>query len=142
MLSTPEAQCIGRHTFYFALRYRNAATPDGEGFAVIEKHRHPAWVVPQRFDFEAVNPLAFLESLPQAVRLSVVKPAEAGDGVVVRLYNIGEDQADVSLPLPKNVTQAGLCNLAETWQADLPQADGQIKFPVRAGQIVSIYLKC
>ncbi|MDL2294801.1 hypothetical protein LJC60_09290 [Ruminococcaceae bacterium OttesenSCG-928-D13] len=141
-IATPEAQCLGRHRFAFSARWQDGGWRNSNAFAVMEKHRLPAFLSPQRTGFDCPNPLGFLEALPGQVRISAVKPAEAGDGVIARFYNLDTEPVAFTLPMPQGASAAGLCNLAESWQADLAPKDGRLSRTMNGCEIQSLYLKC
>ena len=90
-IATPEAQCLGRHVFEYALRF------DGE-------HLSDAALVragqDYRTDFLAGDPFEAPFELEGDVVLSCLKGAEDGSGVVLRVFNPNDLPETVLLSAP------------------------------------------
>jgi alpha-mannosidase len=85
---------------------------------------------------------AFVETIPGTFVVSAVKQAEDGRGWLVRGYNITGEAVTVTLKPWKPYNKVELVNLAEEKQAALKtDENGQVTFPVRAHEIVSIRFK-
>ena len=82
---------------------------------------------------------SFVETTPEAFVVSAVKQAEAGQGWLVRGYNLTGESIEVTLKPWKPFTKVELVNLAEEKQAALkPDKTGSVTFPVRGHAIVSV----
>lgn len=140
-IATPGAQCRGTHVFHFAAQYHDGTWREANSFALLERHRLPPFIAncfPAGFAAPE-NPLAFLDELPEGICVSAVKPAENGDGIVLRLYSTAEQAKEVCFSLPPRVSEAFLCNLAEQSPQTVPLDEtGKIRLPIRPWQIVTI----
>jgi alpha-mannosidase len=94
-LATPGAQCLGQHTFRYAL------VPHSGNYLTAQREAHAfnaplrsACIVPGARDLtareedDALAPSgSFVQVSPAAVVLTAIKPPEQGTGLVVRIYN-------------------------------------------------------
>ncbi|HHV44048.1 MAG TPA: alpha-mannosidase [Firmicutes bacterium] len=132
----------GRHRIRFAL-YPYAGSFD------------PARVTRMAYDFNL--PLAaektdvhggsfskvysFLSLEPENVMISALKLAEDGQGVVLRLYETAGVAGDARIQLAFPVQEAYLCDFFERKGASLDVEDNQVRVPLKAHEVVTIYLK-
>ncbi len=134
-IATPEAQCIGKHTFRYSITYGNQGIEQTERFL----HAPTLRQIWGKSVTAKVNPLAFISSLPFEIRVSACKVAEDGDGVILRLYNIG-DERSLSIPLP-HINSAYLTNLCEENQQQLPIKNEALSLSIKHGEIITLRLK-
>jgi len=143
-IETPDAQCIGKYEFSFSLAYHNGSWRDGAYFGVMEKQRHPSYLLPMYYGWESnvgkLNPLAFLNQLPKEVRISAIKIAENGKGIILRLFHIGKEAKECSLELPGIIQKVEKVNLSEEWINDIPMQEQQITFHIQPSEIVTLQL--
>ena len=144
-LPTPEAQCLGRHVFEYAL-----APHAGDWRAVFPQARafnSPLRAVPQggcALTVEAqegdLPPAAsFLEIEPPSLTLSALKPAEDGQGFILRFWNTAEELVEGRLRLGSPWQRAWRANLDEEHREELQAAaDGWLHLAVRGREIVSL----
>ncbi|MGC9530626.1 MAG: alpha-mannosidase [Candidatus Bipolaricaulaceae bacterium] len=140
----PDAQCPGRHRFQCAVLLYEPGQAGADLLQAAQAFRAPpigAWVpaagpVGIRLPQEA----ALLEVEPPDLVLSSIKPAEDGEGIVVRLYNPGPDKVHGSLRPLFPLAGARHLRLDETPVDELPYAAGQVRFTAQAGRIVTIGL--
>jgi alpha-mannosidase len=142
-LPTPAAQCLGPHTFAYALALTSASwrtlPPIAHAFSS-ELHAH---ITPCAEG--ALPPSAsIVEVSPNSVVISTLKGAENGDGAILRLYNEGdqEETARVALLVPARSVE--LTDLDERpggdrlWEGP-PRAEFSLTIPARG--IVSARLR-
>lgn len=144
-LPTPGAQCPGRHTFRLALRPFGPTDGAGALYRAAER-----WSVPLRA--QAVQgaargpatpaaPLG-LQVDPPAVVLSAFKSAEDGHGIVVRVFNSGDEPCVASLTTRLPVRSASRCDLEERDGSAVPvDRDGVLRLPLATGQIATVRLR-
>ena len=137
-IETPKAQCQGEYTFRFSIAYHEGSWRDRNWFGRMDQVLHPAWTAPKTEVPE--NPLAFLSTLPGNVRLSALKKAEDQKGLILRLYQIGEQEETVRLVLPEIVSGVDRVNLAEEFQKVLPLEQGILTFSIRPAEILTLRL--
>jgi len=140
-VATPAAQCIGRQKFELAFEPRAAAPTAGELMASARAHNIPPVVRIARVGAGAA-PLtrAFLrlERHSGDVTLSALKQAEDRASTIVRLFNPGEGEADVTVRIDQQIASAFAVNLLEERQAALPIDDRGIRLRFTPKQIQTI----
>lgn len=135
---TPEAQCLGKHTFRVGVLYPKAGD---NPYGWSDRIAHPP-VVQQVFAVEGKvtpeNPLAFLSQLPENVRLSACKPSEDEKGVAIRLFCLGEKESSFTLTgLP--FEKAYLCDLREENRVPADYQEGVLNLTLAGGEIQTLY---
>lgn len=145
----PEAQCLGEHTFEYAVYphagdwravYRAAYTfraplylrraDEHEGYIPYEvwldesPEEHPATAMaamlkPPDRTGHLPAELSFLSLTPAELVLSAVKRSEAGDSLVVRFYNPTPESVQATLRLFRPIRRAQAVNLNEEPQTEL-----------------------
>jgi mannosylglycerate hydrolase len=137
-VSTPAAQCLGRHRFELAFEPHGPAPLAGELMASARAHNIQPRVGIARCS-SGGGPLtrSFLHVERRAgdVVLSALKQAEDRSSVIVRLFNPGDVEAQAVLALDAQVDKAFAINLLEERQTELPVQDGRIVVRLRPRQI-------
>lgn len=124
-------------------RFRYALLPHNEPFSVPAVVR-PAYElnVPlqaRTIAASATAPQSGLALEGDSLVLEVVKWAEEGEALVLRLYDAGKQATRASVQLPAGVRQVFLANLLEEAQTELPwEAGHRVSFPVGPLQIVTL----
>jgi alpha-mannosidase len=147
MLRTPEAQGIGTHVFEYALVPHQGSWYGDDALALCEAQAFEAPLRALATDQHAGRLPAdwsFVRVAPAGVVLSMVKRAERGDGVVVRLYNTREVslRAVVTFGLPL----AEICTTdldeepltAEPEASRLDAVGGSVMCELRPGEIKTL----
>ncbi len=88
------------------------------------------------------NQASFAQVDPPGVRLSAVKRAEDGEGVILRLYDLeGRDQtATVTLPLV-TIEEVHVTNPVEETIRELPSNAHAVQVPISASAVTTVRLK-
>ncbi|MEO0635538.1 MAG: glycoside hydrolase family 38 C-terminal domain-containing protein [Pseudomonadota bacterium] len=76
-----------------------------------------------------------------AVIVETIKPAEDGDGLIVRVFENRGSPASSQLTFSKTVLGAERVNFLERWTEDLPVADGWIDLELQPFEIVSLRVR-
>lgn len=143
---TPEAQCLGEHSFHYAIYPHRGDASEEKTHAQAMSHNLRPRVVqtaPQRGNLP--DELAFLslrsDETSHAFRLTAVKRAEAGDGVIVRFFNTLDRPARGELAAwwPQ-ITRVVKTNLNEEEQEELACEDGRVSVAARPKEIVTLKL--
>ncbi|MFQ5812950.1 MAG: alpha-mannosidase [Anaerolineae bacterium] len=139
----PGAQCLGAHTFRYAL------VPYGGD------RETPGWLstFPQAYAFNAPmravvaephdGPLpaamSFIEVSPTSVIISAIKLAEEGDGLIVRVWNVAPASVEARLALNLPFSRAFLTDLNERSSEELdPDADNVVRLSLRPRQVKTV----
>jgi mannosylglycerate hydrolase len=139
-LPTPGAQCLGAHTFEYAL------APHGGGWenACAQAHAFnaPLRAVAAPASNGPLPPsLSFVQVEPPAFVLTAIKRAEDGRGLIGRGYNVGRRTCEVTLRLARPLRRATRVNLNEEPQEALKVSGGAVRLTARARQIVTVKLE-
>jgi mannosylglycerate hydrolase len=146
-LPTPQAQCLGVHTFRLGLRPYRPDAGRGQLYRAAERFSTPLRGVAVQGERRPAHPARTgLTVEPADVVLSAVKTAEDGDGVVVRVFNSSDEPVTAQLQPRFYFCSARRCDLEER---DLEERDleelvvgpgGRIRFPLAGGQIATVRL--
>ena len=141
-IETEEAQCIGNHSFDFCVVYHPNRT--AEAFDVIERFRCPVYTQSLKSGCRSLlaeeHTGSFMNKLPKGVQLSALKISERQDGVILRIYSILDNGQEVVLPVLPGMDKIYMANLAEEKQKKLEVRNGEIRFDIKPGQIITLYI--
>lgn len=143
---TPEAQCLGSHTFEYAIYPHGSdlhlANPHFESdrhtlkYRAVQTNAHPG-PLPDEFSF-----LFWVTEEPEgALKLSALKQSEDGEGIIIRFYNGHEQKAKANLKIAGQIEKAWRTNLNEEHESDLPVKDDTIHITANGKEIVTIKVK-
>ncbi len=144
---TPEAQCLGEHAFHYAIYpHRGDASAEKTHAQAMSHNLRPRVVqtTPQRGNLP--DELAFLslrsDESSHAFRLTAVKRAESGDGVIVRFFNTLDRPVRGELTAWwQQVSRVLRTNLNEEVQEELGCDGGRILVTARPKEIVTLKLE-
>ncbi|MCI0478370.1 MAG: glycosyl hydrolase-related protein, partial [Anaerolineales bacterium] len=139
--ATPGAQCLGAHTFHYALVPYSGewldALPQAAAFnaplraIVTELH---AGNLPSRQSFVSV--------MPSAVCVSAIKSAEEGQGLIVRVWNTAAEPLDATVRVNVPFVRAQRVDLSERVVESLtPDAEGALHLRLRPKQIETLLVQ-
>lgn len=84
----------------------------------------------------------WLEVSGEGVVPTYVKPAEDGDGLIVRLHNLTEREVPVTVRLPEaGIERAFRTNILEENISEIPLSDGEIQVRIEAGQLATLRIR-
>ncbi len=137
---TPEAQCLGRHRFELGI-YTYAGRWE-EAQVLEAAHSFAAPPIGVRLTELKAGRLPTESSLfslePAGLVLSVVKPAEDGDGIIVRVYNPTAKPLAGTLKAGWRISRAEIVGLDETPQGKIPTTPQGVPIAVKSGEIKTI----
>ncbi|MEJ2749193.1 MAG: glycoside hydrolase family 38 C-terminal domain-containing protein, partial [Anaerolineae bacterium] len=143
---TPEAQCLGAHTFEYAIYPHGSdlrlANPHFEAdrhtlkYRAVQTTAHPGRL-PDEFSF-----LSWVAEEPEgAFKLSALKQSEDGEGIIIRFYNAHEQPVKAHLKIAGQIERAWRTNLNEEPESEFPVKDGTIRLAAKSKEIVTIKVK-
>jgi alpha-mannosidase len=138
-LQVPDAQCPGRHTFEYAL-----IPHEGDwrkAFAQAHRFRLPMQARAATGEGSLPPRGSLLEVSPQSVRLSGLKFAEGGSGVIVRLYNIDDRPVRARVRLNEPHEGVKLVTLDERPIRQAPVRNGRVDLRLKRNEIVSLLFR-
>ncbi len=161
----PEAQCLGRHTFEYALlphsgdweQVYQEAYDYGAPLRLIRGDEHEGYD-PRDWGLEPLEnslhmkdiprtgelpgQLSFLSIQPAALVLSAVKRSERSEGLIVRFYNVTAEPVTAKVKLFRPVAEAFRVNLNEEQIEPLRVGpEGAVSLPVKGKEVVTLELR-
>ena len=140
-LATPEAQCQGTSAFDYALiphsgDWRHA-------YALAHDFHTPMRVVGTDTHAGSLPPaLSLIRLEGKDLVLSSVKAPDAGDGLIVRFYNVAPEPRAAELSAFKAIRRAVLVDLGERELEELcPEDSGKVRIEAKGGRIVTVRLE-
>jgi alpha-mannosidase/mannosylglycerate hydrolase len=138
---TPEAQCIGRHVFEYAIiphaNKLELSTAD------IDARAFNAPMVATSISGNSGKLSAkntFIDLQPQKLVISSIKKAEERDSLIIRFYNPYDEMILGTMNILMPVKEAYLCNLAEEREKKIECIGGIITLDVPPKKIITIDL--
>ncbi|MFQ3548852.1 MAG: glycoside hydrolase family 38 C-terminal domain-containing protein [Armatimonadota bacterium] len=135
---TPEAQCIGEHTFEYSLYPHNGDWKKAAVWQNAHQHNIPLLVM-QTTEHDGCLPLeqSFVTISHKEIIVSAIKKSQDNSMAVLRVFNITDDnQKDVKIYF-KSAKKAFLLNLNEEKQKDIKCKDETIKIDIPAKKIMT-----
>jgi mannosylglycerate hydrolase len=162
---TPEAQCLGPHTFEYSIVPHAGNWVKGEVMRRAHEVNAPLWLTraevspsclapgpnrkaakrgfEERVTRKSAAALSFMKLRPDYVVLSALKKARTGAGMVVRVYNPTTTRANVCIAMHTPIKRANLLNLNEEPKAWLHvTSTGTVEFPCGPREILTVELFC
>lgn len=145
---TPEAQCLGEHNFHYAIYpHRGDWSKEQTHMEAMSHNLRPRVVQTSVQAGNLPDELAFVSlrsaEPSHAFRLTALKRAEAGDGVIVRFFNTLDQPVEGELATwwPQ-ISRVLKTNLAEEAQEELGFDDGgTVRVTARPKEIVTLKLE-
>jgi alpha-mannosidase len=135
---TPGAQCPGEHTFHYALAPHSGnyltASREAQAFNA------PMRALRTSLHEGSLPPSAsFLQVSPAAVVVSTIKPPEAGEGMILRLYNSAATPVVARIKLLQPFEEVNRVPMSEAGPTErLAQGTDQLDLPLRAREIATL----
>ena len=139
-IQTPGAQCIGKYRFEYAILPHKGTWLEARVWQQAHQHNVPMLAI-QTGEHDGELPLeySFVEISPPELIITAVKKAEDRDGLIVRFFNITDENIHEARVKVQKATSARTVNLNEEPHNDLiMEADGSVVLDVPAKKIVTI----
>ena len=144
---TPEAQCPGHHEFDYAL-VPHRGTWEADNALVLREAQAfntpiaTGVVVTDQHDGVLPSSASFVTVEPGTLVLSALKRSNAGQGIVVRVYNPTGHDLDAKISPQFAFTQVYMANLLEAYLVEesslLSLEAGSVKVSIRGGAIMTL----
>ena len=141
-VATPGAQCLGLQRFELAFEPHGPAPLAGELMASARAQNIPPRVTTARRSGGSGPPTRSFLRIDRSgeVALSALKQAEDRSSTIVRLFNPGDQDADVVLSADRSIGQAFVVNFLEERQSALRIVDSAVELRLKPKQIQTIEL--
>lgn len=129
---TPDAQCLGVHTFRYGIYPHPSSGSEGQNeLNRVSEQFHLPFLAVRRKNSDALSAEgSFLTITPDSLVLSALKQSEAGNALIVRVYNPGSSEVAGAIHCSWNVAKASFSRLDETEGTAADVIDGNT-IPVR-----------
>ena len=120
-IPTPDAQCLGKHTFSYAVLPHAGDWQEAKVWRQAHQHN-----VPLRAMLTSVHPgklpaeQSFLSVSPENLVISAIKKSDRDESVIVRVYNTTAEEVRAELRTSLPIKSATLANLNEEAVAEAP----------------------
>ncbi|MFQ6065961.1 MAG: alpha-mannosidase [bacterium] len=141
-LSTPGAQCLGTHTFHYSLIPHRGDWQKAKTFLQAEGFNTPmrGWQT-ESHPGKLPGRMTLVEIKPESLILSALKKQEAGEAVILRLYNTVPQTIEGSLSFSFPLKEAYLAGLNERPRERLEiQPKDSVKFKAKGFEIITLNL--
>lgn len=141
-LPTPAAQCLGKHTFHYAVALRDSSAEQACLWQDAADYTTPCYVIglDERENGQAPARASLLQVDEPRVAVSAIKAGPHGL-LVVRLWNATARPVTPTIAAGFEVASASLADMLEQPGKKLPVSDGKILLPALAPrEIVTILL--
>ncbi len=138
-LRTPGAQMPGRHEFAYSIIPHAGDWASAQAHVAAVQHLRP---MRARWNRHGLGHIDYSGSLLEvespAFAVSAIKRAEDGDGVIVRVYNTLDEEADTTVDVPLAGGRVSKVNLNEEHVSDLRRDDDGVGVTARRNEIVTL----
>ena len=142
-LPTPEAQCAGIHTFHYAVVPHAGSWEKARVYIEAWQHDTPVLhCLAQRQKGPISDTTAMIRVTPDSVITSAVKGPEEGEGLIVRLFQLGSRPVYATVRFHPKVLSAVQVRLNETPQRGLTVHQGhKLHLRMQPREIVTLRVK-
>lgn len=139
----PDGQCLGTHTFRYALAPHRGTWQTGLVHREAHQHNVPCRVVQtDSHQGHLSQKMSFIEISPASLIISAIKKAETRDALILRCYNASDEATTGEIRVFRKIRQAALTNLHEEIVEMLtPHSDYTIALQVRPWEVKTLNLE-
>ena len=138
-IRTPGAQLLGRNVVEYSIIPHDGDWETARAHVLAVQHLRPMRARWNRHGIGHIPASGRLLSVDSpAFAVSAIKRAEDGDGVIVRLYNISDGEAEATVDVTPLDGDVLLTNLNEETIAEVPRVRGGIAIGGRPNEIVTL----
>ena len=139
-IQTPGAQCLGKHRFEYAILPHKGTWQEARVWQQAHQHNVPMPAVQTgAHDGELPLEQSFIEISPPELIITAIKKAEDRDALLVRFFNITDEDVHGARIKVRKATSARTVNLNEEPHNDLVmEADGSVALDVPGKKIVTL----
>jgi len=131
----------GNHTYSFSITSHKPGWKHGSRFGKESNEKLFAAVNPSKYvNANLEESMSFLQVDRENIIVSAFKKAEDGNGTVIRLYNLNEEETNVTLQLSETFSKAWRTNLIEEKEEELEVSQGGLTLTIGNQAIETILL--
>lgn len=141
--ATPEAQCLGEHTFFYALIPHQGSWAEA---GISQKTRqYKTKILTKQLKNQPGNlsdKYSFIELEGEYLEISAIKKNELEDKLVIRVYNPTDREITGKIKLGFDIHKVYLGRLDESYEKELSYVDvGEVKIELKPREIKTIILE-
>jgi mannosylglycerate hydrolase len=138
----PGGQCLGPHTFHYALVPHRGTLWEDETYRLAYEHNVALKAeVTSSHDGELPAEQSFVEISDPGILMAAFKQAEDKQGAVIRLWNTTPEDRKTTVRIGFPIREATLVNLMEEDPEPLPVRDGTMELSLRRFEIVTVTVR-
>lgn len=138
-------QCLGEHTFNYAVYPHKGDWVKGDVYSQIEKYIYKprAYQISKHENGNLSESLSLFEIDNPLIQISSVKKAQDSDGIIVRIYNPDSKTEKCTLSFASAINNAAIVNMNEEEEQTLElNNDKQIFLYIGPCKIMTLLIKC
>jgi alpha-mannosidase len=137
---TPGGQCLGPHTFQYAIAPHRGTWQDAAIQREAHQHNVPCRVVQTSSRPGPLSrTMSFISIEPAVCIITAIKKSETGDAFIVRFYNASDEAVTAQIRVAQPIKSTELTNLnEETLEALMPASEYTVKVPVGPWEIRTV----
>jgi len=144
-LSTPGAQCLGKHEFRYSVIIHEGNWMKNKVWQDAYNHNTPLIINPSSQHQGHLPPeYSFLQINPASLIISALKKGELSQSLILRLYNPDSKQIEAEVCSHKKILGACFVNLYETkirgQENKIDIFENRIRFKLNSSQIITLRL--
>lgn len=140
-LETPEAQCLGKHRFEYSILPHREDWQKAKIYITADHFIHPLYPV-QTYGVsgDLKEEYSLIKKMPDEWRLSSIKRAEDGNGIIVRFYSIASEDTEGEIVFGEYIKSAMEVSLNEKDICECKAHKTTIKQRLKKGEIKTLKL--
>ena len=141
-IPTPGAQCLGKHTFKYAVIPHVGNWEQGKLYQSAMLHNADLY-----YWQETAHPgelpvcYGYMKSEPECLILTAMKKADAGDALVLRYLNISDSPVKGTIKFAKDIKRIQLANLNEEPIKELTLKESSVEIAFRQKQLQTLLVE-
>lgn len=132
---------IGKSKFVYSISTHKGTLKDSDTIMHAYEINNPCIAVKGKADSTEIKDFSFVKTNSDNVICEVVKQAESGDGIVVRLYESMNTRSRCKLNFGFNVNKIYLCDMLENELEELQVKDNLLEYNFNCFEIVTLKIK-
>lgn len=137
-------QCLGDHTFYYAVFPHKSDWVKGEVYSQMEKYIYTprAYQISKHENGMMKEKVSLFKIDNPVIQISAIKKAQNADGIIVRIYNPNTETEKCILSFASEITNASTVNMNEDNEETLPlKSSNQISLNVKPCKILTLLIQ-
>jgi mannosylglycerate hydrolase len=141
-IPTPDAQCLGEHEFEYSVYPHEETWEEAKSWQIAHSFNAPLEVVETPLHSGKLPKSFSLFSIePDELVVSAVKKAEKEDALIIRLYNVSDEQITGKLSAFQHLKGVAKANLLEETLEEIEYSENSFSFNAKGHEIITLKLQ-